>query len=92
MYYFILLVICAFNVYLLDRFYGVMVSTLDFESVDPSSNLGRTYIFYQRKIKMMLLQLYTFIMNSEVMLLIFLEICIIYVKSLVCLTIYYIIY
>ena len=27
------------------RFYGVMVSTLDFESSDPSSNLGRTSIF-----------------------------------------------
>ena len=53
MYYFILLVICAFNVYLLDRFYGVMVSTLDFESVDPSSNLGRIY-FIIVKIKMML--------------------------------------
>ena len=26
-----------------NRFYGVMVSTLDFESSDPSSNLGRTY-------------------------------------------------
>ena len=24
------------------RFYGVTVSTLDFESSDPSSNLGRT--------------------------------------------------
>ena len=24
--------------------YGVMVSTLDFESSDPSSNLGRTYV------------------------------------------------
>ena len=24
-------------------FYGVMVSTLDFESSDPSSNLGRTW-------------------------------------------------
>jgi hypothetical protein len=24
-------------------FYGVMVSTLDFESSDPSSNLGRTF-------------------------------------------------
>ena len=24
------------------RFYGVMVSTLDFESKDPSSSLGRT--------------------------------------------------
>ena len=28
------------------RFYGVMVSTLDSESSDPSSNLGRTYFFY----------------------------------------------
>ena len=27
------------------RFYGVMVSTLDFESSDPSSNLGRTFSF-----------------------------------------------
>ena len=27
-------------------FYGVMVSTLDFESSDPSSNLGRTYSFF----------------------------------------------
>ena len=27
-------------------FYGVMVSTLDFESSDPSSNLGRT-LFYR---------------------------------------------
>ena len=27
------------------RSYGVMVSTLDSESSDPSSNLGRTYIF-----------------------------------------------
>ena len=26
-------------------FYGVMVSTLDFESSDPSSNLGRTFLF-----------------------------------------------
>ena len=25
--------------------YGVMVSTLDFESKDPSSNLGRTWVF-----------------------------------------------
>ena len=25
-------------------FYGVMVSTLDFESSDPSSNLGRTFL------------------------------------------------
>ena len=25
------------------RFYGVMVSTQDSESCDPSSNLGRTY-------------------------------------------------
>ena len=28
------------------RFNGVMVSTLDFESSDPSSNLGRTWIFF----------------------------------------------
>ena len=28
------------------RFYGVMVSTLDFESSDPSSNLGRTLFIY----------------------------------------------
>ena len=27
-------------------FYGVMVSTLDFESSDPSSSLGRTLLFY----------------------------------------------
>lgn len=27
-------------------FYGVTVSTLDFESKDPSSNLGRTSFFY----------------------------------------------
>ena len=27
------------------RFYGVMVSTLDSESSDPSSNLGGTYYF-----------------------------------------------
>ena len=27
-------------------FYGVMVSTLDFESSDPSSNLGRTFILF----------------------------------------------
>ena len=26
--------------------YGVMVSTLDFESSDPSSNLGRTYVLF----------------------------------------------
>ena len=29
-------------------FYGVMVSTLDFESSDPSSNLGRTWILEHR--------------------------------------------
>ena len=29
------------------RFYGVMVSTLDFESSDPSSNLGGTSIQLQ---------------------------------------------
>ena len=28
------------------RFYGVTVSTLDFESSNPSSNLGRTFIFF----------------------------------------------
>jgi hypothetical protein len=28
--------------YIIDRFYGVTVSTLDFESSNPSSNLGRT--------------------------------------------------
>ena len=28
------------------RFYGVMVSTLDFESNDPSSSLGRSSIFF----------------------------------------------
>ena len=27
------------------RFYGVMVSTQDSESCDPSSNLGRTFLF-----------------------------------------------
>lgn len=32
------------------RFYGVMVSTLDFESSDPSSNLGRTYSFEDKQI------------------------------------------
>ena len=30
--------------------YGVMVSTLDFESSDPSSNLGRTYHFYSQEV------------------------------------------
>ena len=30
--------------------YGVMVSTLDFESSDPSSNLGRTFPFFLLKI------------------------------------------
>ena len=34
---------CASYIYLLDRFYGVMVSMLDFESSDPSSNFSRTY-------------------------------------------------
>ena len=29
-------------------FYGVMVSTLDFESSDPSSNLGRTFVAVSR--------------------------------------------
>ncbi|GIY61404.1 hypothetical protein CDAR_541771 [Caerostris darwini] len=30
------------------RFHGVMVSTLDFESSDPSSNLGGTLFFVRR--------------------------------------------
>ena len=32
-------------------FYGVTVSTLDFESIDPSSNLGRTsfFLFWSQK-------------------------------------------
>ena len=36
----------TFNVNKVLWFYGVMVSTLDFESSDPSSNLGRT-LFYR---------------------------------------------
>ena len=28
-------------------FYGVMVSTLDFESSDPSSNPGRTWVDFE---------------------------------------------
>ena len=32
------------------RFRGVAVITLDFESSDPSSNLGGTYLQYARKI------------------------------------------
>ena len=32
-------------------FYGVAVSTLDFESSDPSSNLGRTCHFFPFKTK-----------------------------------------
>ena len=36
----------TFNVNNVLWFYGVMVSTLDFESSDPSSNLGRT-LFYR---------------------------------------------
>lgn len=31
---------------LVEWFYGVMVSTLDFESNNPSSSLGRTFIFF----------------------------------------------
>ena len=31
---------------MLNRSHGVMVSTLDFESSDPSSNLGGTYLTY----------------------------------------------
>ena len=33
---------------ILTWFYGVMVSTLDFESSDPSSNLGRTLELWLR--------------------------------------------
>ena len=33
----------------LSRFYGVMVSTLDSESSDPSSSLGRTFFLYVMK-------------------------------------------
>ena len=37
----------ALNLFEHNRFYGVMVSTLDFESKDPSSSLGRTsFILY----------------------------------------------
>ena len=38
---------------MLNRSYGVMVSTLDFESSDPSSNLGKTsqIFFYQTILK-----------------------------------------
>ena len=32
----------------LQRFYGVMVSTQDSESCDPSSNLGRTLTFREK--------------------------------------------
>ena len=34
-----------FYIFVSTRSYGVMVSTQDSESCDPSSNLGRTYIF-----------------------------------------------
>ena len=34
-----------FLLIIVSRSYGVMVSTLDFESSDPSSNLGRTFVF-----------------------------------------------
>ena len=30
--------------------YGVTVSTLDFESINPSSNLGRTSFFFLKEI------------------------------------------
>ena len=38
----------GFNLLLIvyERFYGVMVSTMDFESIDPGSNPGRTYFFH----------------------------------------------
>ena len=32
-------------VMIIQWFYGVMVSTMDFESIDPGSNPGRTYFF-----------------------------------------------
>ena len=35
----------------ISRFHGVMVSTLDSESSDPSSNLGGTLFFYQHRTK-----------------------------------------
>ena len=35
---------------LINRFYGVTVSTPDFESGNPSSNLGRTYFLIKRKL------------------------------------------
>ena len=38
--------IVSTHVHKSERFYGVMVSTQDSESCDPSSNLGRTYFFY----------------------------------------------
>ena len=42
---------CMYEIYicrihLKQRFYGVMVSTSDSESGDPSSNLGRTFVFF----------------------------------------------
>ena len=37
---------CKFN-----RFYGVVVSTLNFESKDPSSNLGRTSFSLSQKLQ-----------------------------------------
>ena len=39
------------------RFYGVMVSTLDFESSDPSSNLGRTLFYVYTWLKYLTLKL-----------------------------------
>ena len=43
-------------------FYGVMVSTQDSESCDPSSNLGRTYTFWFCSINF----LYTFRMKRQI--------------------------
>ena len=34
------------RVSIIDRSYDVMVSILDFESSNPSSNLGRTFFFF----------------------------------------------
>ena len=38
-----------YDIFVCTRSYGVMVSTQDSESCDPSSNLGGTYNFFQVK-------------------------------------------